>query len=108
MVENTCLCHQCGHIFRLPSNACTLHGVEPQCPQCGSSGIRELPSWVPLGSDLSEGLREWEYECQHCHKRFKLPVPDSPSREKTIRCPFCDGGHIHKLTLTGFEPLYCG
>ena len=108
MDEHTYLCHQCGHIFRRPVNDGTKYGKEPLCPQCGSLQTRELPSWVPLGSDLSEGLREWEYECQQCRHKFMLPVPDSPSREKTIRCPACDGGHIHRLTLTGFEPLYCG
>lgn len=102
MAENTYLCHQCGNIFRLPPDK------EVRCPQCGSSQTRELPSWVPMDSDLSEGQIKWQYECQQCQKKFELPVPTSPSQEKNIKCPVCNGGHIHRLTLSGYEPLYCG
>jgi DNA-directed RNA polymerase subunit RPC12/RpoP len=102
MGENMYLCHQCGNIFRLlPDNG-------NNCPQCGSSQTRELPSWVPMGSDLSEGQTKWHYECQQCKKKFELPVPSSPSQEKGIKCPACKGSHIHRLTLSGYEPLYCG
>jgi len=102
MVENTYLCHQCGSIFRLTS------AKEAKCPQCGSSQTKELPSWVPMGSDLSEGPSTWQYECQQCKHKFELPVPGSPSQERDIKCPACDGGHIHRLTIYGSEPLYCG
>jgi rRNA maturation endonuclease Nob1 len=102
MAENTCLCHQCGSIFRLAPDK------EAKCPQCGSSQVRELPSWVPMGSDLSEAQSVWQYECQQCQKKFELPVPANPSQEKIIRCPVCNGGHIHRLTPSGYEPLYCG
>ena len=102
MAENTYLCHQCGNIFRL-----SLPG-EAKCPQCGSSQTRELPSWVPMGSDLSESQSQWQCECQQCKNKFEIPVPDSPSGEKNIRCPVCNGRHIHRLTPSGYEPLYCG
>lgn len=102
MNENAYLCHQCGNIFR------ALPAGETKCPQCGSPQTRELPSWVPLGSDLAETQATWRYECQQCRKKFELPVPASPTQERTIRCPDCKGGHIHRLTLSGYEPLYCG
>jgi DNA-directed RNA polymerase subunit RPC12/RpoP len=108
MVEYTYLCHQCGNVFRVPVDDTSPPGKEPKCPQCESSQVRELPSWVPLGSDLAEIPSEWEYECQQCKNKFKLPVPGSPSQERNIRCPDCDSAHIHRLTRTGFEPLYCG
>jgi len=108
MAEDTYLCHQCGNIFKVPLENTRNSGDETTCPKCGSSGVRNLPSWEPLGSGLSELPPEWEYECQSCQHRFRLPVPDSPSQEKSIKCPECDGGHIHRLTRTGSEPLYCG
>ena len=108
MVEYTYLCHQCGNIFRLSADDISPPEKELKCPQCGNSQVRELPSWIPLGADLAEIPREWEYECQQCKNKFKLPVPVSPSQERNIRCPACDDGHIHRLTRTGFEPLYCG
>ena len=38
------------------------------------------------GDNLYEGPPVWEYECQQCQNRFKLPVPSSPSQEKEITC----------------------
>ena len=108
MVEHTYLCHQCGNIFRLSVDSTRPLEKELKCPACRNSQVRDLPSWVPLGSDLYEIPREWEYECQQCKSKFKLPVPGSPSQERNIRCPACDDGHIHRLIRTGFEPLYCG
>lgn len=107
MAEYTYLCHQCGNIFRLKADYIPSE-AKVKCPQCSNTQVRELPSWVPLGSDLAEIPSAWEYECQQCKSRFKLPVPVSPSQERNIRCPDCNGGHIHRLTRTGFEPLYCG
>ena len=102
MAENTYLCHQCGNIFRL------LPADEVKCPQCGSAQTREMASWVPLGSDLAADQKNWQCECQECKHKFEQPVPESPSGEKDIRCPACNGQHIHRLTLSGYEPLYCG
>ena len=108
MVDSMYLCHQCGHIFRLPVDSASTPGKEVKCHECGSPQIRQLPSWVPVGSDLSEGKSLWEYECQQCKNKFKLPVPGSPSQEKNIKCPACNDEHIHRLTASGYEPLYCG
>jgi putative FmdB family regulatory protein len=108
MGADTYLCHQCQNIFRLPADDSTPSAIEVKCPRCGSTHIDELPSWVPIGSNLPEGPPVWEYECQQCRKVFKLPAPGSPSQEKEIRCPACASGHIHRLTSLGAQPLYCG
>lgn len=103
---NIYLCHQCQNVFKLAAPADSAKGVK--CPRCGSSRAEAMPSWTPLGFNLDEGTSMWEYECQQCRHVFKLPVPSSPSQEKGIKCPACAGGHIHRLTPTGGEPLYCG
>ena len=107
MPEQNLLCHRCGNIFRLTvGDSFTIS--EAVCSACGGSDAVILPSWEPLGSNLSEAPYEWEYQCQACSRRFRLPVPQSPSQEKTIRCPYCENGHIHRITAYGREPLYCG
>jgi len=108
MAECIYLCQRCGNVFKLPSDSSYPREKELRCPQCGDFQIRELPSWVPFGSDLNHTPTEWDCECQACRKRFKLPVPTSPSQEKGITCPACDGHHIHRLTPAGYIPLYCG
>jgi DNA-directed RNA polymerase subunit RPC12/RpoP len=108
MGEYVYLCHRCGNIFRLTADTCPLPGKTPSCPQCGDTQTRVMPSWVPSGSDLNQAPTEWEYECQNCREKFKLPIPGSPSQEKHITCPVCHGTHIHRLTPLGYEPLYCG
>ena len=108
MSGNTYLCQNCGNIFRTPAGACVLNPEDIRCPQCDSSQTRVLPSWAPLGSDISEGHTTWQYECQECKEKFELPILGSPSGEKNIRCPVCNGTHIHRLTPGGYEPLYCG
>ncbi len=108
MGEGTYLCHQCRNVFKLPVPDDLSLGGEAKCPRCGSSHIEEMPSWAPIGFNLSEGPPMWEYECQHCHNVFKLPVPGSPSQEKEIACPACGGCHIHRLTAVGGVPMYCG
>ncbi|MFC1901763.1 FmdB family zinc ribbon protein [Chloroflexota bacterium] len=101
-------CQQCRHVFNLSLSGGSPAGPEAKCPRCGSPHVDELPSWEPAGFDLYEGTPVWEYECQQCHHTFKLPVPGSPAQEKEIKCPQCGGGHIHRLTAIGGEPLYCG
>jgi DNA-directed RNA polymerase subunit RPC12/RpoP len=108
MEELIYLCRQCGEVFRLPADSAHTPEKELQCPQCGDSQVKELPSWVPTGSDLLKVPQEWEYECQQCKNRFRLPVPGSPSQEKKIKCHACGAEHIHRLTATGYKPLYCG
>jgi len=107
MEEFIYLCQHCRNIFKSPLTcSITLEKEEKKCPKCGSFQIEEMPSWVPIG--FTEGSLMWEYECQQCKNVFKLPVPSSPSQEKEIECPVCGGGHIHRLTSTGVQPLYCG
>jgi DNA-directed RNA polymerase subunit RPC12/RpoP len=106
--EKTYLCQQCGNIFRFPVDSVPKLEKGLKCPRCGNAQIKEIPSWVPIGSDLHEGPTEWEYECQQCQDIFKLPIPSSPSQEKEIKCPACGGGHIHRITASGLVPLYCG
>ena len=108
MGEHIYLCQQCQHVFKLSVTSGSPPEKEAKCPVCESSHLEEVPSWVPIGFNLSEGSPQWEYECQQCQNVFKLPVPSSPSQEKEVRCPACGGSHIHRLTPTGFEPLYCG
>ena len=92
----------------LPVTGGSLQEKEAECPECGSTHLKSLPSWAPLGFVLYEGPPVWEYQCQQCQNVFRLPVPGSPSQEKEIKCPACGGGHIHRLTSTGVQPLYCG
>ena len=105
--EYTYLCLKCQNLFKLEQDRCLVN-KEIACPKCGSTQIEKLASWTPVGSNLNACHLEWEYECQDCHKVFKLPIPTSPSQEREITCPECNSSHIHRLTPTGGEPLYCG
>ncbi|MBN2074535.1 MAG: hypothetical protein JW762_03190 [Dehalococcoidales bacterium] len=108
MAELTYLCRKCGIVFRSSAEEHVLLANGPACPKCGSDEARELPSWAPAGSDINNAPVAWEHECQDCHQKFSLPIPQSPSRETCVLCPFCRGSHIHRLTPAGYEPLYCG
>jgi rRNA maturation endonuclease Nob1 len=108
MSEHLFLCRRCGYIFRPAAEIFVPAGKTPPCPRCGQSTTREMPDWVPAGSALDHAPMEWDYECQGCRKKFKRPVPRSPSEERNITCPTCGGNHIHRLTPAGYEPLYCG
>jgi DNA-directed RNA polymerase subunit RPC12/RpoP len=108
MGEYTYTCNQCRNVFRLSVSEGPLPPREVKCPGCGSSRVEEVPSWAPIGFNLSEEPPEWECACQQCQNIFKIPVPGSPSEAREIRCPVCGGGHIHRLTPAGVEPLYCG
>ena len=108
MADDTYLCRQCRNVFRSPAPDVPSTAKEVICPVCGSSQAEAVPSWAPIGSNLSEDTPVWECVCQQCQNVFKLPVPDSPSQEKEIICPTCGSGHVHRLTPAGIEPLYCG
>ena len=106
--EHTYLCQNCHNLFKLELDLSSVNQNDLTCPKCGSTQINNLPSWSPTGSNLDVCKLEWEYQCQDCNNIFKLPIPTSPEQEKEIICPECNGGHIHRLTPTGGEPLYCG
>jgi len=97
------LCKQCRHVF------ITAQPLEKlSCPKCLSVNVEEAPAWAPLdsGSNIYDNS-EWEYECQNCKNRFKMPIPKSPSEEKARSCPKCGSNHLHLLTELGGQPLYC-
>ena len=106
--EHTLLCKQCRNLFKLPLSQLPQN-KEEYCPACGSSQVEEAPAWAPLGSGLNIfDESTWEYECQQCKKKFKMPIPKSPTEDKSRQCPDCGSGHLHRLTSVGGEPLYCG
>lgn len=109
MGEYTLICSQCRNIFKSDRQPGSSPDKKMCCPKCGSREVAEAPVWAPLGSGLNifDGS-EWEYECQECHKKFKMPIPKSPTEEKDRRCQYCGAGHIHRLTGVGGQPLYCG
>ena len=109
MKENKFLCKRCRNIFELAAQPSFSINNLVYCPKCKSPDVTEAPAWAPLGSSMNIfDDSEWEYECHECHKKFKMPIPKSPTEEKQRVCPSCGGGHIHRLTATGGEPLYCG
>jgi DNA-directed RNA polymerase subunit RPC12/RpoP len=79
------------------------------CPTCCGVDIIEAPPWAPLdsGTNIFDG-NEWQYECQDCKSKFKMPIPQSPSEDKNRKCPVCNSGHLHLLTGAKAIPLYCG
>jgi DNA-directed RNA polymerase subunit RPC12/RpoP len=108
MVENIYLCKECRNLLKATIADDAAPKTAPNCPVCGSSQMSEIPCWVPAGSDLGSDTYTWEYECQECRNRFRMPIPSSPSQEKDIKCPSCGATHIHRLTPMGGEPLHCG
>jgi DNA-directed RNA polymerase subunit RPC12/RpoP len=108
-VEQMYLCKQCRHVFKqvIPGNSSS--DGEIHCPACCSSDVMEAPPWAPLGSGLNIFESNiWEYECQQCQHKFKMTIPKSPAEGKSRRCPACNSGHLHVLTIKGGLPLYCG
>ena len=97
-MEKRFLCKKCWNIFDLmitdnsPDN-------EINCPACSNTDIMEAPPWAPLGSgrNIFEG-NEWAYECQQCKYKFRMPIPKSPTEDKSRKCPACNSGHLHLIT----------
>ncbi|MBN1190367.1 MAG: hypothetical protein JXA46_11485 [Dehalococcoidales bacterium] len=109
MEDRKLLCRNCRHIFRLSEyTSCSLDR-KVLCPNCSSTELSEAPAWAPLGSgtNIFEGSC-WKYECKMCGHKFEMPVPKSPSENKSRRCPRCGGAHLHLITDVGALPLYCG
>jgi hypothetical protein len=109
MEELTLLCRQCRNIFRIQIGETCSIIRRTACPKCNSTDLAEAPAWAPLGSgsNIFDSL-DWEYECQECLKKFKMPIPNSPTEEKSRKCVQCGSGHIHRLSSVGGLPLYCG
>jgi len=112
MKEIKFLCKTCRNVFisSVPSGfPFDKGGVCLLCPKCRSGNLEEAPAWAPLGSgqNIFEGS-EWEYECQQCRRKFKMPVPRSPTEAKSRICITCGSKHLNLLTDVGAQPLYCG
>jgi predicted nucleic acid-binding Zn ribbon protein len=101
-------CQQCRLVFDVDAAMCSIDR-KVHCPACNSTHVAEAPPWAPLGSGANVfDTNVWEYECQQCSHKFTMPIPRSPSEDKSRRCPVCNGEHLHLLTRTGALPLYCG
>jgi len=103
------LCKQCRNIFDLEFSGDSPTSSESCCPACNSPDITEAPTWAPLGSGWNIFETDtWEYQCQECKNTFKLPIPKSPTEDKSRRCLYCNSEHLHLLTGSKTLPLYCG
>src|SRR4030042_339321 len=106
VMKHRFLCKKCRHIFDAEITGDSSIGLEMRCPGCASSDVMDAPTWAPLGSGLNIFENDtWEYQCQQCKKNFKLPIPKSPTEDKSRRCVFCYSPHLHLLTGTGALPL---
>lgn len=108
-MERRFLCRQCQYVFDTAISGSPSSGSDIHCPACRSADVTEAPPWAPLGSGLNIFESDtWEYECQQCQHKFKMPIPRSPAEDRGRRCPLCDSGHLHLLTGKKALPLYCG
>jgi len=108
-MERRLLCKKCWNIFDLPTLDSTSLNVEIHCPECRSVDVMDAPPWAPLGSGRNIFENEtWDYECQQCKYKFRMPIPKSPTEDKSRKCPACNSGHLHLLTGAKNLPLYCG
>jgi DNA-directed RNA polymerase subunit RPC12/RpoP len=108
-MERRFLCKQCLNVFDHAVSDSLSPGEKIKCPACCGFDVVEAPPWVPLdsGTNIFE-TDTWEYECQQCKHKFKMPIPKSPTEDKNRRCPVCNSGHLHLLTGKENLPLYCG
>lgn len=102
------MCKKCWHLFDVSisddSSEAKIH-----CPECCSTQVMEAPPWAPLGAGKNIfDLDTWDYECQNCKYRFRMPIPKSPSENKSRQCPKCKSGHLHLIVGEKGLPLYCG
>jgi Zn finger protein HypA/HybF involved in hydrogenase expression len=103
------LCKQCRYVFDAEAPGDSFAGQEVRCPSCRGDDVMEAPTWAPLGSGLNIFENDtWEYQCQECKTTFRLPIPKSPTEDKSRRCVSCQSQHLHLLTGAGALPLYCG
>jgi Zn finger protein HypA/HybF involved in hydrogenase expression len=107
-MERRFLCKKCWNIFDQPVPDSSSENLEVHCPSCCSADVMEAPPWAPLdsGKNIFDS-NEWQYECQQCKYKFKMPIPQSPSEDKNRKCPVCHSEHLHLLTGAKALPLYC-
>lgn len=107
-MERRYLCKKCWNVFDYSIPEGPSSGEQIHCPVCCSVDVMEAPPWAPLdsGKNIFDS-NEWQYECQDCKVRFKMPIPKSPSEDKSRRCPYCNSGHLHLITGSKALPLYC-
>jgi DNA-directed RNA polymerase subunit RPC12/RpoP len=107
-MERRFLCKKCWHIFDLPEPDSSSGNLKIKCPSCSATDVMEAPPWAPLDSGKNIfASNEWQYECQQCKLKFKMPIPKSPSEDKSRECPVCHSRHLHLLTGAKALPLYC-
>jgi Zn finger protein HypA/HybF involved in hydrogenase expression len=103
------LCKKCWNIFDLSDVDDSSSNLEIRCPKCCSADITEAPPWAPLDSGRNIFESDvWQYECQQCLHKFKMPIPKSPAEDKSRKCPACHSDHLHLITGAKTLPLYCG
>ena len=42
-------------------------------------------------------MQTWEYVCNQCQARFKLPAPHGPAEEDEVKCPQCGSIDVEAL-----------
>jgi DNA-directed RNA polymerase subunit RPC12/RpoP len=108
-MERRFLCKQCLNVFDHAVSDIPSPDKKIKCPACCGVDIMDAPPWAPLGSgrNIFE-TKMWDYECQQCKYKFRMPIPKSPTEDKNRKCPVCNSGHLHLLTGEKNLPLYCG
>jgi DNA-directed RNA polymerase subunit RPC12/RpoP len=103
------ICKKCWNVFDFSVPEGAASDVEVRCPSCHNADVMDAPPWAPLDSGRNIFMEnEWSYECQDCKYQFRMPIPKSPTEDKSRRCPVCKSGHLHLVTGAKSLPLYCG
>jgi DNA-directed RNA polymerase subunit RPC12/RpoP len=108
-MERRFLCKKCWNLFDFTVSDDIFSDRVIPCPACRSAEVMEAPPWAPLGAGKNIFESDtWDYECQQCKYKFRMPIPHSPSEDKNRKCPFCRSGHLHLIVGEKGLPLYCG
>jgi len=108
-MERRFICKKCWNLFDLaiPDDASVVMDIH--CPACRNADVMEAPPWAPLGAGKNIFESDtWDYECQQCKHKFRMPIPRSPAEDKSRKCPACHSGHLHLIIGEKGLPLYCG
>jgi len=107
-MERRFLCKKCWNVFDFYASGDNVADVKVCCPACRGSDVMEAPPWAPLdsGKNIFDS-NIWQYECQDCKLKFKMPIPKTPTEDKNRECPVCHSRHLHLLTGAKALPLYC-